>query len=179
MGKTIIGSVGQGGINGSKDVMTVQYLLNCVPSSKGGPTTELDVDGVVGPKTIAAIKAFQKANTPFCDGRVDAGKATFLALQKFDPSPASPLMSASGKGPVGESKAGPGAKGAPGGAKGAPGAGAGAKGGGAVDGKSAGAGAGAGAKGAGGGAAAPGAGGYGAKGGSSNAAQLGSGAKGG
>ena len=91
MGKTIVGSVGSGGINGTKDTMTIQYLLNCVPQSKGGPMVELVVDGILGPKTIAAIKAFQKANLPFADGRVDPGKQTFVALQAYDPQPNTPI----------------------------------------------------------------------------------------
>jgi len=91
MGKTIVGSVGSGGINGTKDTMTIQYLLNCVPQTKGGPMVELVVDGILGPKTIAAIKAFQKANLPFADGRVDPGKQTFVALQAYDPQPNTPI----------------------------------------------------------------------------------------
>lgn len=40
MAKGIRFSVGRDGQNSLPlDVMTVQYLLNCVPSSKGGPST--------------------------------------------------------------------------------------------------------------------------------------------
>ena len=38
--------------------VTVQYLLNCVPASQGGPSPELVVNGAVGPKTIKAIETF-------------------------------------------------------------------------------------------------------------------------
>ena len=55
MAKTIVGSVGNGGLNGTKDTMTIQYLLNCVPKAKGGPMVELVVDGIVGPMTRAAL----------------------------------------------------------------------------------------------------------------------------
>ena len=91
MAKTIVGSVGMGGLNGTKDTMTIQYLLNCVPKTKGGPTIELVVDGIVGPKTIAAIKAFQKVHSPVADGRVDPGKATLAKLQAYDPSGSTPI----------------------------------------------------------------------------------------
>ena len=88
MPKTITGSVGRGGRNfPASDVMTVQYLLNCVPASQGGPIQELAVDGAVGPKTIAAIDRFQRANGGACDGRVDPGGATLRALQGRDPYP--------------------------------------------------------------------------------------------
>ena len=38
MPKAISGSVGRGGRFPPSDVMTVQYLLNCVPASQGGPS---------------------------------------------------------------------------------------------------------------------------------------------
>ena len=73
MPKTITSSVGRGGRNFPPvDVMTVQYLLNCVPMQHGGANPELVVDGAVGPKTIAAIEKFQRGNVGACDGRVDA-----------------------------------------------------------------------------------------------------------
>ena len=98
MPKTITGSVGRGGRNyPAADVMTVQYLLNCVPASQGGPTPELAVDGAVGPKTIAAIERFQRANTGACDGRVDPGGATLHALQARDPYPGQTLAHTGGK----------------------------------------------------------------------------------
>lgn len=92
MPKPLIGSVGQGGLNHFKDVITVQYLLNCVPASQGGPTVKLQVDGVSGPKTVAAIIEFQKVNIPWTDGRVDPNKRTLLALQGFDSNPSAPVQ---------------------------------------------------------------------------------------
>src|SRR5262245_45985419 len=91
MAKSIFSPVGQGGSNGSQDAMTIPYLLNCVPPNRGGPTGALVVAGVIGPKTIAAIKAFQKANSLLTDGRVDPGRQTLQALQSFDPNPGAPI----------------------------------------------------------------------------------------
>jgi peptidoglycan hydrolase-like protein with peptidoglycan-binding domain len=98
MSKTITGSVGRGGRNfPPSDVMTVQYLLNCVPVSQGGPMPELAVDGAVGPKTMTAIETFQRANGGFADGRVDPGGATLRALQARDPLPNQPLPQSDAK----------------------------------------------------------------------------------
>lgn len=92
MAKTITGGVGRGGRNFPPvDVMTVQYLLNCVPAGQGGPSPELAVDGAAGPKTIAAIEKFQRSLGSVCDGRVDPGGATLRALQGRDPYPQQPM----------------------------------------------------------------------------------------
>lgn len=102
MSKTITGSVGRGGKNyPPSDVMTVQYLLNCVPASQGGPAKELAVDGAAGPKTIAAIEGFQRKLGGFADGRVDPGGATLRALQVRDPNPNQALTSDAAKGGFG------------------------------------------------------------------------------
>ncbi len=101
MPKSICGSVGKCGANRRGDVYTVQYLLNCVPVSYGGPCEELVLDGWVGPKTLAAIHGFQKANLGFADGRVDPGGKTFNQLMHYDPYPSQelslPSASAAGK----------------------------------------------------------------------------------
>src|SRR5690349_17507787 len=66
----ISGSVGQGGKNAPDDVQQVQIALN----RKGA---RLDTDGKIGPKTIQAIKAFQKTlGMPYPDGLVEVGKKT-------------------------------------------------------------------------------------------------------
>jgi len=92
MPKVIRFSVGRGGQNSlPQDVMTVQYLLNCVPYSKGGPSPELAVDGIAGPKTAAAITCFQRACITHADGRVDPGGPTLSRLQQFDPYPGQPM----------------------------------------------------------------------------------------
>ena len=88
MPKTISNAVGRGGRNFPPvDVMTVQYLLNCIPAARGGPAPELMIDGAVGPKTIAAIEKFQRTLGGPADGRVDPGGATLRALQAKDPYP--------------------------------------------------------------------------------------------
>jgi peptidoglycan hydrolase-like protein with peptidoglycan-binding domain len=92
MAKAIQGSVGKSGVNGSQSVLIIQYLLNCVPAGNGGPVTELAVDGIAGPKTIAAIERFQKANFGSSDGKVDSQGNTLKALQQFDPFPQIPLV---------------------------------------------------------------------------------------
>lgn len=92
MAKVIRFSVGRGGQNSLPlDVMTIQYLLNCVPASKGGPSSELVVDGIAGPKTMAAITDFQRNQLTGPDGRVDPGGPTLSLLQQFDPFPDQPM----------------------------------------------------------------------------------------
>jgi hypothetical protein len=114
MAKSIQGPVGRGGRNSpAAEVLTIQYLLNCVPAHRGGPQPELVMDGICGPKTIRAIETFQTRNVGFADGRVDPGGRTLQALQQFDPAPHQPLgMTGAGKGGHGKSpgKFGPGGK---------------------------------------------------------------------
>lgn len=93
MPKNIQAAVGAGGMNRYQDAATVQYLLNCVPESSGGPAPELAVDGVVGPLTLAAIQKFQLAQTGQSDRRVDPLGPTLHALQSFDPYPEMPMPS--------------------------------------------------------------------------------------
>jgi peptidoglycan hydrolase-like protein with peptidoglycan-binding domain len=75
---TIKFSVGRGGLNNHQDVGVVQTLLNAVRLRTGGEL--LAVDGIVGPKTIAAIEAFQQENCSVVDGRVDPGHETVMRL---------------------------------------------------------------------------------------------------
>jgi peptidoglycan hydrolase-like protein with peptidoglycan-binding domain len=92
-GKTISASVGLGGKNASSDVATVQYLLNCVPVSAGGPAKELVIDGFAGVLTQKAISQFQQVQFGKSDGRVDPGQSggkTIAVLNKYDPLPFSP-----------------------------------------------------------------------------------------
>ena len=71
-------SVGQGGINRKEDVFLVQRLLNDAIGATGQPL--LKIDGLAGPKTVAAIKRRQQsAGTPM-DGRVDPHGPTFKKL---------------------------------------------------------------------------------------------------
>jgi peptidoglycan hydrolase-like protein with peptidoglycan-binding domain len=90
MGKSIAAPVGVGGANFYPDVMTVQYLLNCVLPADGGPVLELVIDGVAGPLTCQAIRGFQQAQFGWADGRVDpeaAGGVTIRQLNLFDCHP--------------------------------------------------------------------------------------------
>ncbi|MFJ1610035.1 peptidoglycan-binding protein [Streptomyces sp. NPDC088253] len=80
-------TVGEGGVNDLDDVFTVQMLLNQVDSAAGGPSPLLDVDGLVGPKTIGAIRWFQNVQLGFQDGLVEPGKVTFNQLKGFFRSP--------------------------------------------------------------------------------------------
>jgi peptidoglycan hydrolase-like protein with peptidoglycan-binding domain len=85
--KSITASVGRmGGVNRPDDVRTVQQLLNQVPLTAGGPKPPLDPDGKCGPKTIAAIQAFQLHHFgwPGADGRVDPNGRTHTKLNEFD-----------------------------------------------------------------------------------------------
>lgn len=77
-------SVGEGGINNRQDVGIVQHLLNRVGKRTG--ERPLDVDGVVGPKTLAAIRAFQArycAQVKVIDGRIDPGSETIAMLNRL------------------------------------------------------------------------------------------------
>ena len=80
---TITASVGVGGKNRAADVRVVQELLNNVPTASGGPAPLLAVDGLIGPKTTAAIRRFQKAQFGWLDGRVDPGGPTIARLSDF------------------------------------------------------------------------------------------------
>jgi peptidoglycan hydrolase-like protein with peptidoglycan-binding domain len=96
---SISASVGQGGKNKSEDVQAVQGALN--KKNKAG----LNVDGKCGPKTIAAIKAFQQAMGKFKpDGLIEPGRATARALAgsaPMGPPPAPPKPVVPPKLPVG------------------------------------------------------------------------------
>ena len=73
MANSISSSVGERGINRFTDVKMVQSLLN----TKGA---RLVPDGACGPKTIQAIRDFQKTFLAQPDGRVDVGGATWHRL---------------------------------------------------------------------------------------------------
>jgi peptidoglycan hydrolase-like protein with peptidoglycan-binding domain len=87
---SIIHSVGEGGANQKKDVAIVQLLLNRVRSRIGVPSDRLEVDGIVGPRTLTAIREFQQRFTDVVDGRVDPHNATITKLQELAP-PLAPL----------------------------------------------------------------------------------------
>ena len=72
-------SVGRGGYNNKSDVRIIQRLLNEATPTGQGP---LAVDGIVGPKTIAAIQSFQKVAGGVVDGRVDPHGPTIKRLAR-------------------------------------------------------------------------------------------------
>ena len=75
--------VGQGGANDPQDVGIVQHLLNVVRKRDGDEP--LAVDGIAGPKTIAAIRKVQQKNGKQVDGRVDPGAETIQLLNQLAP----------------------------------------------------------------------------------------------
>jgi hypothetical protein len=80
--------VGQGGAarNLPDDVRTIQDALNQLTAKgiRGGPMPPLDVDGLCGPKTNAAILKFQREQVPgVSDGLIEPGKNTILRLNEL------------------------------------------------------------------------------------------------
>jgi hypothetical protein len=81
----ISAAVGTGAPNRPIDVRIVQYLLNKVRPTEGGPEVRLEMrSGICGPKTIAAIRRFQQQQFGSADGRVDPGKRTLKKLNEID-----------------------------------------------------------------------------------------------
>ncbi|KGN39709.1 peptidoglycan-binding domain-containing protein [Knoellia aerolata] len=76
---SIAGSVGNGGINDSHDVQYVQALLNIGLEDAG--QSALDLDGKIGPLTIAAISNFQSSQLGFADGLVEPDRQTITAME--------------------------------------------------------------------------------------------------
>ncbi len=77
------GSVGKGGTNKKADVRIVQAFLNSTPPEEGGPTVLLAEDGIIGPKTQAAIDKIQAKVLRQRDGRIDPHGPTIKALTKI------------------------------------------------------------------------------------------------
>ncbi|NET35850.1 MAG: hypothetical protein F6K19_28125 [Cyanothece sp. SIO1E1] len=74
---SIAAAVGYEGANQAEDVKTVQTLLLANHVDPNG------IDGVCGPKTIAAIREFQARFLTAPDGRVDVDGRTWRALNKL------------------------------------------------------------------------------------------------
>jgi peptidoglycan hydrolase-like protein with peptidoglycan-binding domain len=74
MSLTIVGSVGQGGMNRSGDVEVIQSLLNRTGKAN------LTISGKSDNQTIAAIRSFQQGFLKIPDGRVDVGGTTWKKL---------------------------------------------------------------------------------------------------
>lgn len=81
----ILKPVGVGGANLYDDVFNIQYGLDQVAPIDGGPSPQLVIDGKCGPKTIGAIREFQKKHFGYagCDGRIDPGKQTLKRLNEL------------------------------------------------------------------------------------------------
>lgn len=73
-GSSISASVGSGGHNEMPDVSTIQTLLNRAGAG-------LAVDGLVGPKTIGGIRAFQEGNGCPASGVIAPGDETWSVLK--------------------------------------------------------------------------------------------------
>lgn len=86
-GIAITGSVGQGGRNHPDDVRTIQDALNNVTPANHRPVPPLATDGKIGPKTLAAIHAYQRRKLGWSDGRVDPDGPTIHALDDGGTSP--------------------------------------------------------------------------------------------
>ncbi len=81
--RPIAGSVGAGGKNGKDDVLTIQQMLNALSPAEGGPSPTLAEDGLIGPKTQAAITKYQKSALGWSDGRIDVAGPTIRALTQY------------------------------------------------------------------------------------------------
>jgi len=73
-------SVGRGGANAKDDTRLIQELLNSVPPLEGGPDRLLAEDGLIGPRTQAAIDKYQSTVLSQPDGRIDPDGPTIKAL---------------------------------------------------------------------------------------------------
>jgi len=67
------------------DVRTIQDALNqvTVKGVAGGPLPFLDVDGICGPKTNAAIARFQQVQLNIFDGVIEPNKKTIIKLNEI------------------------------------------------------------------------------------------------
>lgn len=75
----ILKSVGAGGSNLANDTRHVQAALDIWSVADKVPSVV--VDGIVGPRTIAAIRNFQSRKSLFSDGRVDPNGPTIKRLE--------------------------------------------------------------------------------------------------
>jgi hypothetical protein len=78
----ITASVGVRGINRPQDVGIVQFLLNRASAQRGVPKEQIDVDGIFGPETLAALREFQKKYLKTVDGLVEMNGETLKMLHQ-------------------------------------------------------------------------------------------------
>ena len=89
MALALASSVGSGGTNHAADVQNVRVALNSIPTSKGGPATQLPLNATIQ-QISNAITAAQNAASvaqPFVAGRVDPSGPTFTALNQLSEAP--------------------------------------------------------------------------------------------
>ena len=79
------GSVGAEGDNDERDVKLVQRLLDDWLAREAGEPAgrPLPVDGRVGPRTLAALRAFQARHPAGTAGRIESDDPTWDALAAF------------------------------------------------------------------------------------------------
>ncbi len=85
MAKTISKSVGRAGANRKPVVLTIQDLLNQVPSAKGGAAPKLKLDGLRGAKAERAFSTFQLKHLGWkgADGLVEPQRQTIAKLNEL------------------------------------------------------------------------------------------------
>ncbi|MEP7366819.1 MAG: M35 family metallo-endopeptidase, partial [Acidobacteriota bacterium] len=82
---TIKFPVGLKGRNDTLDVLTIQSALIRVTPANGGADPNLAMDGICGPKTIAAIQKFQLHHFGWkgCDGLIEPGRQTINKIDEI------------------------------------------------------------------------------------------------
>jgi peptidoglycan hydrolase-like protein with peptidoglycan-binding domain len=82
MAEAIQSSVGVSGANRAQDVGIVQHLLNVTRTKVGIPKERLEVDGLFGPLTLAAIREFQTKFCKLVDGKLVPNGETITKLNQ-------------------------------------------------------------------------------------------------
>ena len=82
-------SVGLNGVNRASDVLEIQKALNRVPPVQGGAEPQLKEDGLSGPMTRGAIRAFQVKQFPGIppDSRIDPKQRTIARINQILSAP--------------------------------------------------------------------------------------------
>jgi peptidoglycan hydrolase-like protein with peptidoglycan-binding domain len=77
-------AVGADGPNLADDVRWVQVILNQIPSCVGGAEGKLQIDGIFGPQTAAAVARFEKIQLRTQTGQVAPDSALLQRLAEFN-----------------------------------------------------------------------------------------------
>jgi peptidoglycan hydrolase-like protein with peptidoglycan-binding domain len=83
MAEAIMSSVGVNCVNRAQDVGIVQHLLNLSRTKRRVPQQALVVDGIFGPKTLAAVREFQTKFCKLVDGKIFPGGETITRLNEM------------------------------------------------------------------------------------------------